>query len=157
MQVQHTVGTAQHARIWRLLAAAIVSLHGVIHVLGFLSTWQIGDLTTTLSSTPIYPSGLAADSPLTLVLGVLWLVTMAAFLAAAIGVVLGASWWKSMAMSAAFVSLALCLAWWNDAWFGAFVDIAVVIGVLILTWETRHEGGFTLTVIDAQANESIHE
>jgi hypothetical protein len=140
MRVQHTIGTEHHARTWWYLAAALLGLHGLIHVLGFLSAWQLGDLTTTLSSTPIYPAGIATGSPLVLILGVLWLVTMLAFLTAAIGVVLGASWWKGIAVSAATVSLVLCLAWWNDAWVGALVDIAVVIGVLLVTWETRHKG-----------------
>jgi hypothetical protein len=121
-----------------VFSAAILGLHGLIHVLGFLSAWQVGDLATALSSAPFYPSGLAIGSPVVLVLGMLWLVTMAAFLIATIGVVTGASWWRSMAVSAALVSLVLCLAWWNDAWFGALVDIAVVIGVITVYSETRH-------------------
>lgn len=138
MQAQHAVQRQSHAHGWRFLVAAILGLHGLIHVLGFFSTWQLGDF-TAIPATPLYPSGLAAGSPVVLALGVLWLVTMAAFLLAAIGVVLRTAWWKSVAVSAACVSLVLCIAWWNSAWFGALVDVAVLLGVLISTRETRQK------------------
>lgn len=108
----------------------------MIHLLGFLSTWQLGHF-TAISATPLYPSGLATGSPVALVLGVFWLIAAAAFLLAAIGVVLRTSGWKIIAMSAACVSLVLCIAWWNSAWFGALVDVAIVLGVLISTRESR--------------------
>ena len=138
MQAQHAVQGETHAHRWRFLVAAILGLHGVIHVLGFLSTWQMGAF-TAVSATPLYPSGLATGSPVVLVLGVLWLITMAAFLLAAIGVVLRVAWWKSVAVSAACVSLVLCIAWWNSAWFGVLIDVAILLGVLISTWETRQK------------------
>jgi len=136
MQTQHAVQGETPVQGWRFLVAAILGLHGLIHVLGLLSTWQVGNF-NAVSATPLYPSGLAIGSPVVLVLGVLWLVTIAMFLLAAIGVVLRAVWWKSVTVSAACVSLVLCIAWWNSAWFGALVDVAILLGVLISTWESR--------------------
>jgi hypothetical protein len=46
------------------------------------------------------------------------------------GLIIQAAWWRRTAETAAVLSLALCVAWWNDAKAGAFIDIAILIGLV---------------------------
>jgi hypothetical protein len=122
--------------VWRYLVGALIALHGLIHAIGFSATWNLGKA-TVVSATPTYPSGLATGATSVRVLGVLWVVAMVAFLAAAVGVVTVAPWWKGLAGGAAVLSLLLCLAWWNDAKAGVVIDLLILVGLVIATWVLR--------------------
>jgi hypothetical protein len=121
---------------WRYLVGAVFSFHGLIHIMGFAATWQLGQF-SAVSRTPMVPSGLAGGSMAVLLLGVLWLVAALAFLAAAVGVTFRAAWWRGTAFGAALLSLLLCLAWWHDAWFGAVIDLAILAGLAVFGWLPR--------------------
>ena len=130
--------------VWRWLVVALFALHGLVHLMGFNAVW--GPSESGIASVPTFPAGLTAGSPVVLALGVLWLVAMAAFLAAAAGLILRASWWKGMAAGAAALSLLLCAAWWNDAPIGVIINVAILAGLAIQTWATRaRQPGGSLT------------
>lgn len=118
------------SRAMRWLVATLFLLHGLVHMMGFAAAWQLGD-SGGVASAPAIPAGLTAGSPVVLALGVLWLVAMAAFLAAAAGLVLHAAWWKEVAAGAATLSLLLCVAWWNDAMVGALINVVILAGLAI--------------------------
>jgi hypothetical protein len=122
--------------VWRYLVGGLFALHGLIHAIGFSATWRLGQA-TVVSATPTYPSGLGEGTSAVRVLGVLWVVAMVAFLAAAVGVVTVAPWWKGLAAGAAVLSLLLCLAWWNDAKAGVVIDLLILVGLVIATWVVR--------------------
>jgi hypothetical protein len=124
------------SRAVRLLVAALFLLHGLVHMMGFAAVWGLGDV-SNVASVPTVPAGLTAGSPLVLALGVLWLVAMAAFLAAAAGLVLHAAWWKEVAAGAAALSLLLCVAWWNDAIVGVIINAVILASLAIQAWATR--------------------
>lgn len=133
------------SRAVRLLVAALFLLHGLVHMMGFAAAWGLGDV-SNVASVPTVPAGLTAGSPVVLALGVLWLVAMAAFLAAAAGLVLHAAWWKEVAAGAAALSLLLCVAWWNDAIVGVIINVVILAGLAIQAWAThRREPKGSLT------------
>jgi hypothetical protein len=132
----HDVARRSRSSGWRVLVGAFFGLHGLIHIMGFAATWQLGQ-SSSVSRTPMVPSGLAAGSPAVLLLGVLWLVATFAFLAAAAGVTFRAAWWRGVALGAAVLSLLLCLAWWHDAWLGAVIDLAILTGLAVSGWIPR--------------------
>jgi hypothetical protein len=82
-----------------------------------------GGKATVVSATATYPGRLVTGATSVRVLGVLWVVAMVAFLAAAVGVVTVAPRWKGLAGGAAVLSLLLGLAWWNDAKAGVVIDL----------------------------------
>lgn len=123
----------------RYLIAALFGAHGLVHLMGCAAAWQLGHV-TGVSAVPTLLPGLAAGSPLLLLIGTLWLVATLAFLAAAVGLVLVAPWWRSVAGRAALLSLVLCAAWWSSAWFGAVLTIAILAGLSISSGIARPKG-----------------
>ncbi len=125
--------------LWRYLVVALFVLHGLIHFMGVVAAWQI-DQVSGVASIPTFPAGLAAGSPLILALGALWLIALSAFLLAATGLMLQLRWWRPMAIAAAIISLVVCVAWWHDAWIGAFIDGGILIGALTSNGFARAKG-----------------
>lgn len=125
--------------LWRYLIIAFLALHGQVHLIGVVAAWRL-DQASGVASTPTFPAGLAAGSPVVVALGAAWLVALAAFLAAAVGLALRQSWWRAMTIGAALVSLVVCLAWWNDAWLGVLINVGILVGLAISTGFARPKG-----------------
>jgi len=123
----------------RYLVVALFVLHGLIHVMGFAGVWRLSGF-DAVSSVPTLPPHLTAGSPLVASLGILWLAVAVIFLAAAAALAMSNAWWRIAAAVAAILSLLLFLMWWNDAPFGAVIDIAILAGLTISTWITRPKG-----------------
>jgi hypothetical protein len=116
--------------IWRLLLAAGLWLHGLVHLIGVAAALGLGRFEGVPAS-PAFPAGLAGGDPLVQALGVGWALAAAGFLASAIGVAAGATWWPKVAAASAGVSLALCLAWWSDTTAGALIDVVILAGLAV--------------------------
>ncbi len=70
------------------------------------------------------PDGLAMHA-----LGVLWLVPIALFVAAAAGLVLRRAWWLGWAFAATLVSLVLCVLWLEPARVGLVLNAIILAGL----------------------------
>ncbi|HST87519.1 MAG TPA: hypothetical protein VLJ14_04005 [Ktedonobacterales bacterium] len=139
MRVEPLATHAEHRpleSLGRYLVVALFVLHGLIHAMGFAAVWQLGQF-NAVSNIPTLPPHLTAASPLVAGLGILWLAAALIFLAAAAGLAMSSPWWRTAAAVAALLSLLLCIMWWNDAPFGAVVDIAILVGLTISTWLIR--------------------
>lgn len=112
--------------------------HGIGHVMGFLASWT--KLPMGFTQSPwIFSKGILIQSVVGKAFGILWLISMGAFIAAAIGLFTGQSWWTSVAIIASFLSLFAFLPWWNTFTPGSkqaavLVDV-VVIAVLLGPWK----------------------
>ena len=131
-------------RAWRkssdvakYVLVVLLALHGLVHGLGFAATWKIGPV-VAVSATPSLVPGLVPGGAPVQVLGVLWLVALIAFAAAAFGLLTDRTWWRSVAVTAAVVSLALCIAWWSDAKAGAVIDIGILFLIAASALPARH-------------------
>jgi hypothetical protein len=122
----------------RWLLVMFLAAHGVVHIMGFAAAWQWGNI-TTISRVPLLPAGLSAGSPPVLVLGIFWLVAAALFLYAAVRVAAREQWWQIVFITASAISLALCVAWWNDAWFGAIIDGVLLVGLGVFSLINRRK------------------
>jgi len=116
--------------IWRVLFGAALWLHGLVHLIGFAAALGLGRF-EGVPATPAFPAGLTAGDPALAVLGVGWALAAMGFLASAIGVAAGASWWPRAAAAAAAVSLLLCLAWWSNTAAGALIDTVILVGLTV--------------------------
>jgi hypothetical protein len=63
-------------------------------------------------------------------LGVLWVVALGLFVAAAVGIVLKRIWWLATAFAATGVSLALCIVWFDAAIVGLVLNSVILVGLL---------------------------
>jgi hypothetical protein len=121
----------------KYVLVVFLALHGLVHWLGFAATWKIGPV-VAVSATPSLIPGLAPSGAPVQVLGVIWLIALIAFAAAAYGLLADRTWWRSAAATAAVVSLALCIAWWSDAKAGAVIDIGILFLVAASALPARH-------------------
>ncbi|HFQ94378.1 MAG TPA: hypothetical protein ENK32_10235, partial [Anaerolineae bacterium] len=113
------------------VGAAIIILHGLVHLLGFVAYWPLAELaelpykTTLLNGRfPIGASGMRVYS-------VVWLVTAVAFVMAAIGLLAKQSWWLPLLGTAVILSLIITALDWNQAWRGTIVSLLILVPLLL--------------------------
>lgn len=90
--------------IVKLVAAGVIGAHGVGHVLGWLPA--VGVALPGMSSRSWLLTGLLGDGGSRLAAGIVFVVPMAGFLAAAVGLLTGQPWWRQVAIGSSVVSLA---------------------------------------------------
>jgi uncharacterized membrane protein YphA (DoxX/SURF4 family) len=124
--------------ILTILLALTLLGHGIGHVMGFLASWT--DLPMGFTKSPwIFSRDITIQSSVGKAFGILWLISMGAFIASAIGLLMGQSWWTTVAFIASFLSLIAFIPWWNTFAPGpkqaiVLVDV-VVIAVLLGPWK----------------------
>jgi 2-hydroxy-6-oxonona-2,4-dienedioate hydrolase len=127
----------------RIAFVLVLILHGIAHLVGFLSPW--GLLPTTgssaaqeLSSNALFGGRFTLGDTAARGFGVIWLVAALAFVVVAIG------FWRAdpRAWSAlVFVtvgSLALSTAWWPAARIGVLVNVGILLTVLLVAYGSYH-------------------
>ena len=112
----------------------VLLLHGVGHIMGFLAAWTTIPVGFT-SSSWMLSNNVTVQSAVGRAFGILWLVALVAFLGATFGLVTHQAWWRTMAVTAAFISLVAIVPWWNTVTpgsrMGAFVvDLVLIVGLL---------------------------
>ena len=120
--------------------AIVLVMHGLGHAMFAMAAWTKIDVGFTASPWML-PGGMMPDSLMGRISAVVWLLALAGFLIAAVGLVTSAAWWPGYAVGAATLSLAVLLLWWNTITPGsrvwvAFVDVAVLFA-LLGPWKAR--------------------
>jgi hypothetical protein len=96
----------------RWLIAIAMLMHGAGHIMFFLEAFTASPM--GFSSAPwLLPGAFTVDSPVGKAFGLLWLLAMLGFMAAAIGLITRQEWWPALAVASAVVSLVVLLPWWN--------------------------------------------
>lgn len=113
-----------HSAVKWTLAASFVA-HGSIHSLGFVWAFDLAELSELGGPSLLIPDAERGDATL-IAFGMLWLVSMLAFFAAGWAVAAGSRWWSRLAGMAAGISLVPTIAWWDDAWRGALINLAIL-------------------------------
>jgi 2-hydroxy-6-oxonona-2,4-dienedioate hydrolase len=120
----------------RLAIALVLLLHGLAHLVGFLTPWNIG----------LSPVGRAAAQPITEIFGgrvrlgtvvsrglsVVWLAVALAFVTVAFGWWLRSTWSLGALLGVILVSLALTLVWWPTARIGVAVNVGLLTGLTLI-------------------------
>jgi hypothetical protein len=126
------------AGIARLAVAGVLGAHGIGHALGWMPAWGIAKF-EGMSSHSWLVSGFAGESAARLLAGAIFLVPTVGFIAAAAGLLTGQPWWRQAAVASATTSI-LCTALFPQAFTtsstvgSVAVDIAVLIGILVMGW-----------------------
>jgi hypothetical protein len=118
--------------VLRIVLAVGLALHGLIHVLGFVVAWRLGEVKDIAYSTSAVWGKIELGEAGARALGVAWLLGTAAFLAAALGVGLGAPWGLAATTLAAAISAVLCLAGSPAAIAGLVIDVAILLVTVVL-------------------------
>lgn len=111
--------------------AGVLVLHGIGHIMFPATVWADGAMGFT-ESPWLLPGALTMQSPAGQISAGIWLVALVLFLAAAIGLVRGASWWAPTVLTAAVLSLLVLVLWWNTITPESRVWVALVDGAIIV-------------------------
>ena len=114
-----------------VVAAAVLVLHGLAHLPGFLVLWRLS--AGSPYKTTILGGRLDLGDAGAKVMGVLWLLLVVGFALVAWSAYRGAPWWPLGALGVASGSLLLCLIYLPETIIGVVID-AVLIAAIV-TWK----------------------
>ena len=95
----------------------IVITHALIHLLGFLKAFQLAEINQLTQN---------ISKPM----GILWLIALILFLAAAIQLISNHDLWWITALAAVILSQVLIILFWQDAKFGTIANIIILLSVI---------------------------
>lgn len=121
----------------RWIVAVVVFAHGVGHVLFAPLLSSLMKLDASGHSWLL--TGVLGDAPTRVLATVVTAAVTAAFLIAAGGIAIQTSWWRSLAIGAAIVSIALVAAMWDGlpaspAASAVAFDAVVIIALTVVHW-----------------------
>lgn len=96
----------------------IVIIHAIIHLLGFLKAFQLAEINQLTQN---------ISKPM----GILWLIALILFLAAAIQLISNHDLWWITALAAVILSQVLIIIFWQDAKFGTIPNIIILFVAII--------------------------
>ena len=114
-------------RVLRVLAAVVLVVHGLVHLMGVALLWRWGQ-PGELRYDDVRPE---AGSTPAMVVGMAWGVAMLLFLITAALLAAGRPAWRPIGILAALVSVAVLLPSAGIAWAGLVVDAAVIAAALL--------------------------
>jgi hypothetical protein len=119
----------------RVLLGMVLLLHGLVHLIGFVVPWRLVDLSEEgfVYKTTLLSGSLDLGAVGIQVVGALWLLAAIAFVAAALGLFLRRPWTVRLLAVAASFSLLLTLLDYSVAYAGAYLNLALLAGLLVYT------------------------
>ncbi len=116
----------------RFVLAALMTLHGIAHIVGFAGAWQLAPAKEIPYKTTVFAGHVHLGELGIRVMGVLWLFAALAFVVTAGAAVVDAQWWMRAALIVTGVSLAMTIVEWPEARIGLLVNLAILSGLLFL-------------------------
>lgn len=112
----------------RYLFSFLLILHGLIHLLGFVSQWHLAAVSQMTGKTLIPISESTSK-----LLGLCWLLAFLGFGLAVVGYWLRRDWWMAASLGSVILSQALIILYWPDAKAGTVANLVIAV-VLVLTY-----------------------
>ncbi len=123
-------------RIGFYSAAALIIMHGLIHLMGFVAYWPLGEIAELPYKTSLLGGRWHVGENGMRLFCVLWLVAAVGLVGAVVGVVMGQDWWFPVMWTAVPLSLVVCVLDWSNAWRGAIINLIILVP-LLLVWGLR--------------------
>lgn len=122
----------------RRLLAALVALHGIVHLIGFVVPWRIAEVTGFPYRTTLLDGAPDLGDLGVRVVGLVWLACSIGFVVAAVGIARRSSWGRSLTVALAAASLVVCLLWIPETAAGIGVNLAILTGTAWMAREGAH-------------------
>jgi hypothetical protein len=113
----------------RIVAAVALTLHGVVHLIGFVVPWRLAEPEGFTYQTTLLAGAVDVGDAGVRLVGLAWLAVAVAFVVLAFGVWRGAPWVLSATALVAAVSLGLCVLALPEAIAGCAVNVAILAAV----------------------------
>ncbi len=134
-----------------IIIALVLFLHGIGHAMGLIPILGLGG-TETWNAQSWLLTGLIGDTFSRIIGFALFGAALAGFVGAALGLMdwlVPHDWWQTLALVSAVISLVAIVLFWNafvmlfPNKIGAIaVDVAVLIGLLVVNWPTEAQLGY---------------
>jgi len=123
----------------KVLFAILLIMHGLAHMTGPRGFWSSGSQAFAEKAW-LFSKGVTPHSAVGWAFGLVWLVAVAGFVGAGLGLLFGQDWWPTLAVAAAVVSLVAIIPWVRvvppGAWAGACFDLVILVA-LLLPWGSQ--------------------
>lgn len=116
----------------RLAFGIFLILHGFAHLVGFVVPWRLMSNAEMPYKTTLLAGHWDVGDVGIRITGIIWLVAAVAFLFAGIGVIRQSPWDEMLGLSVTVGSFIMCILSWPEARIGVFVNVAIVLGLLLL-------------------------
>ena len=125
------------------IAAVVLALHGVIHLIGFVSPWRIASLEGFAYRTTVLGGAQDVGDVGVRLIGLVWLGLTFGFLAAGYAVWRRKLWAVGLTGVLAVVSLIVCVAGLPETAAGVAVDVVLLAAVSYVAFYKSHSIGPT--------------
>ena len=108
--------------------------HGAGHVMGFLAAWT--KLPMGFADRPwVFGGDVKIQTAVGRAFGLVWLIALAGFIGAGVGLLLQREWWSTLAIASSVISIVAIVPWWNTItpsarFWPILVDVAVLVALL---------------------------
>jgi hypothetical protein len=109
-----------------IMLGAVLVLHGLIHVLGFVVYWRLAGVEEISYRTSLLSGYLPVGELGAWVFGLLWLLGALGFAVAGMAVLLSRPWWRQFTLGAALFSLVVTTLGLPDSPYGVVVNLAIL-------------------------------
>jgi len=113
--------------------AALVAIHGCVHLVGFVVPWRLAELKEMPYSTQVFGGKLNVGDKGVRFVGLLWLLAALGYFATAGAIWFLPLWWLTGLFVVTLFSLLICIVGWPHSKIGLFIDIGI-LAVFALGW-----------------------
>jgi hypothetical protein len=110
----------------RVILGVFLILHGVAHLVGFIVPWKLIKVEESPYRTTLVSGRWDVGDVGIRVVGILWLVGAAAFMAVGVARLSDAGWWKTATLYVAVGSLILSVLGWPESRIGVAINILLL-------------------------------
>ncbi len=118
----------------RYLAALIVGVHGLIHLMGFIAYFPFANIAELPYKTTQMNGRLKLGRGGTRAISLLWLLAAIGFVLSVGGMLADQGWWQIVMGVSALLSLVISALDWSVAFRGTLIDIAILCVLLVAQW-----------------------
>lgn len=115
----------------RFVLAIVLAAHGIAHLVGFVSSWQLAVLPELPYKTTILGGSFDVGDVGVRVIGLLWLLAAVTFAVAAFAIATETRWAFRLTLFAVVASLFLCAAAWPDSRIGVAVNAGLLLILIV--------------------------
>ncbi|MGB7295923.1 MAG: hypothetical protein WBC70_10075, partial [Candidatus Aminicenantales bacterium] len=119
-------------RVVLYAAAALVIIHGLIHLMGFVAYWPLGEIAELPYKTSLLGGRWEVGKPGMRLFSLLWPIVAVGFVIAATGLATRQAWWYPLMWGMAILSLIITGLDWSNAFRGANIDLIIIVVLFLV-------------------------
>jgi hypothetical protein len=114
------------------IAAVLIAIHGLIHLLGFVAYWPLGEIAELPYKTTLLDGRFHLGQTGMRLFSIFWLLAAVGLVGSAISLVADRSWWLPLMLAAVLVSLVITVLDWSNAFRGTLLSGLMLVPLLLL-------------------------